>query len=58
MMIELKGVTKLYGDGGISATLGDIDLLVDMSEFVAVLHRPCSRKTTLFEVIGAEPSPW
>jgi putative ABC transport system ATP-binding protein len=54
MLIELKDVTKQYGEGSLAvAALSDIELFVDRGEFVVVLGPSGSGKTTLLNVIGA-----
>jgi putative ABC transport system ATP-binding protein len=54
MLIELKDVTKRYGEGALAVTaLTDVQLLVDQGEFVVVLGPSGSGKTTLLNVVGA-----
>jgi putative ABC transport system ATP-binding protein len=53
-MIELRQVTKRYGDGpNPIVALDTIDLTVDQGEFVVVLGPSGSGKTTLLNIIGA-----
>ena len=54
MIIELKDVTKRYGEGPLAVTaLDQVELLVDSGEFVVVLGPSGSGKTTLLNVVGA-----
>ena len=54
MLIELKDVTKRYGEGDLAVTaLADVELLVNQGEFVVVLGPSGSGKTTLLNIVGA-----
>lgn len=54
MLIELKDVTKRYGEGPLAVhALADIELLVHAGEFVVVLGPSGSGKTTLLNIVGA-----
>ena len=54
MLIELKDVTKRYGEGDLAVTaLAEVELLVNQGEFVVVLGPSGSGKTTLLNIVGA-----
>ena len=56
-MIELRNVSKTFGDGVPIVALADVDLKVDAGEFVVVLGPSGSGKTTLLNMIGALDTP-
>jgi putative ABC transport system ATP-binding protein len=57
-MIELAGVTKVFGEGAAEVrALEEVDLKVASGEFVVVLGPSGSGKTTLLNLIGALDSP-
>lgn len=56
-MIELRNVSKTFGDGVPIVALADVDLSVDAGEFVVVLGPSGSGKTTLLNMIGALDNP-
>lgn len=56
-MIELRGVSKTFGDGVPIVALADVDLEVDAGEFVVVLGPSGSGKTTLLNMVGALDTP-
>ncbi|MDH3731454.1 MAG: ABC transporter ATP-binding protein [Acidimicrobiia bacterium] len=54
MLIELKDVTKRYGEGPLAvAALSEVELFIDQGEFVVVLGPSGSGKTTLLNIVGA-----
>jgi len=56
--LELKGVSKSYGDGDARThVLNDINLAVEEGEFVAILGFSGSGKTTLISTIAGLASP-
>jgi putative ABC transport system ATP-binding protein len=56
-MIELRNVSKQFGDGVPIVALADVDLKVAAGEFVVVLGPSGSGKTTLLNMIGALDNP-
>lgn len=53
MMLEIRGVTKVYETGGIRRTvLGKVSVNFRESEFAAILGPSGSGKTTLLNIIG------
>lgn len=57
-IIELKGVTKLYKNGGQCITaLSDINLCFKKGEFCAVIGRSGSGKSTLMNILGCLDTP-
>lgn len=57
-LIELGGVTKVYGKGRAAMTaLRGIDLLVDDGEFVAVIGASGSGKSTCMNILGCLDTP-
>lgn len=56
--IELKGVTKIYGEGHASIhALGGIDICIEEGEFVAIMGPSGSGKSTCINIIGCLDSP-
>jgi putative ABC transport system ATP-binding protein len=57
-LIELKGVTKIYGAGQASMrALGGIDMHIDKGDFAAVMGPSGSGKSTCMNIIGCLDSP-
>ena len=57
-IIEVKGVTKIYGTDGVEThALRGVDLLIREGEFSAIAGPSGSGKTTLLNIIGALDIP-
>lgn len=57
-IIELKQITKEYrSDAIVTPALTDIDLSIDIGEFVAIMGASGSGKTTLLNIIGCMDIP-
>jgi putative ABC transport system ATP-binding protein len=57
-LIELQGVTKVYGRGAATMkALGGIDLNIDQGEFVAVMGPSGSGKSTCMNILGCLDTP-
>ncbi len=57
-LIELRGVTKIYGSGDAEvAALAGIDLVVHDGEFVAVMGPSGSGKSTCMNILGCLDAP-
>ena len=57
-IIELKGVTKIYGEGGAAMqALRGVDLSIRRGEFVAVMGPSGSGKSTSMNILGCLDTP-
>jgi putative ABC transport system ATP-binding protein len=57
-MLELRGVSKVYGEGSTEVhALHSVDLSVDAGELVAVMGRSGSGKSTLLTIAGSLEQP-
>jgi putative ABC transport system ATP-binding protein len=57
-MIELDGVTKVYGNGEVQVrALGPVDLLVEEGDFVAIMGPSGSGKSTMMNILGCLDVP-
>jgi len=57
-LVELKGITKVYGTGSASlAALRGVDLIITQGEFVAVMGPSGSGKSTCLNILGCLDIP-
>jgi putative ABC transport system ATP-binding protein len=57
-MIELDGVTKIYGNGEVKVrALGPVDLLIEEGDFVAIMGPSGSGKSTMMNIVGCLDVP-
>jgi putative ABC transport system ATP-binding protein len=57
-MIELDGVTKVYGNGEVQVrALGPVDLLIEEGDFVAIMGPSGSGKSTMMNILGCLDVP-
>ena len=57
-MIELDGVTKVYGNGDVQVrALGPVDLLIEEGDLVAIMGPSGSGKSTMMNILGCLDVP-
>ncbi|MGH3586324.1 MAG: ABC transporter ATP-binding protein [Pseudonocardia sp.] len=57
-MIELEGVTKVYGNGEVQVrALGPVDLLIEEGDLVAIMGPSGSGKSTMMNILGCLDVP-
>jgi putative ABC transport system ATP-binding protein len=57
-MIELNGVTKIYGNGEVKVrALGPVDLLIEEGDMVAIMGPSGSGKSTMMNILGCLDVP-
>jgi putative ABC transport system ATP-binding protein len=57
-MIELNGVTKIYGNGEVKVrALNPVDILVEEGDFVAIMGPSGSGKSTMMNILGCLDVP-
>jgi len=57
-MIELAGVSKVYGNGAVQVrALGPVDFRVDEGDFVAIMGPSGSGKSTMMNILGCLDVP-
>jgi putative ABC transport system ATP-binding protein len=57
-MIELDGVTKIYGNGSVKVqALGPVDLFIDEGDLVAIMGPSGSGKSTMMNILGCLDVP-
>ena len=57
IVVETKGLTKIYGDGDGVHALDGVNLVIYQGEFVAVMGPSGSGKSTLLNILGALDRP-
>jgi ABC-type lipoprotein export system ATPase subunit len=57
IVVETRGVTKLYGDSGEVRALDGVDLVIHAGELIAVVGPSGSGKSTLLHMLGALDLP-
>jgi putative ABC transport system ATP-binding protein len=57
-MIELDGVTKIYGNGSVKVrALGPVDLVIEEGDLVAIMGPSGSGKSTMMNILGCLDVP-
>jgi putative ABC transport system ATP-binding protein len=56
-MIELDGVTKIYGNGVKVRALGPVDLVIEEGDLVAIMGPSGSGKSTMMNILGCLDVP-
>ncbi|OZM79724.1 ABC transporter ATP-binding protein [Pseudonocardia sp. MH-G8] len=57
-MIELDGVSKIYGNGSVKVrALGPVDLFIEEGDFVAIMGPSGSGKSTMMNILGCLDVP-
>jgi putative ABC transport system ATP-binding protein len=57
-MIELDGVTKIYGNGSVKVrALGPVDLVIEEGDLVAIMGPSGSGKSTMMNILGCLDAP-
>ena len=57
-VIELKGITKSYGEGNSRVeVLRDVNLSIRQGDFVAIIGQSGSGKSTLMNILGCLDTP-
>jgi putative ABC transport system ATP-binding protein len=57
-MIELDGVTKVYGNGSVKVrALGPVDLVIEEGDLVAIMGPSGSGKSTMMNILGCLDVP-
>jgi ABC-type lipoprotein export system ATPase subunit len=57
IVVETRGLTKIYGDGAEVRALDGVDLVVQVGELIAIVGPSGSGKSTLLHMLGAPDRP-